>query len=79
MTDSQEVVAAALDLAAQRVTGDELQAKIDARRHLVQLRAAVLAGGESIPSRLELTAALGDPDDAAIRHALEDLAVAGGQ
>jgi hypothetical protein len=73
MTDSREVIASALALAAERVTGDDLQAKVARRRHINMLTKAIITGGDSMPSRQELAGALGDPDDAVIRHALDDL------
>jgi hypothetical protein len=73
MTDSKTTVIDALNLAALRVTGDNLQAKVDRRRRIQELKAAVMIGGEVMPGRQELSDALGNPDDAGIRGALDDL------
>jgi hypothetical protein len=73
MTDSKTTVIDALTLAALRVTGDDVQVKIDRRRHIQELKAAVMIGGEVMPARQELSEALGNPDDAGIRGALDEL------
>lgn len=77
MTDSRVVIIEALILAAERVTGDDLQAKRDRRRYIDEIKADVMIGGEAMPSRQELAEALGDPDDAGVRSALDDLTRAG--
>ena len=75
--DTKQVIIDALSLAAERVTGDDLAAKRDRSRYLLELKAGVMVGGEAAPSRQELAEALGDPDDATLRHALDAWAAQG--
>lgn len=71
-----EVIIGALQLARERVTGDDLAAKARKRQELVSALEQVRAwqgGGGDKPDAARLRELLGDPDDRVIRVSLAAL------